>query len=429
MRVLGSYFRSLAPDLPRTVWVLQTGGLLNSFGNGVVFPFLIIYLHNVRGIALGLAGLIAAANSAAALVTGFVAGSLSDRLGARGVLVSALLVMTGAILLFPLIREPWHAFALSAALGAGSGAFWPSQSTLVTGYTPSGRRHAAFAVQRVTMNLGIALGGLTGGLIASSDHPRTYTVLFLVDAATFLAYVVVLVTLPAAVLHPDRAAGSYRQVVRDRAFMAYVLLNALFIAAAMSVIVELLPPFAKNNAHVAEAGIGVLWAVNALVVVFAQLPVAKLVEGHRRMRGLALMGTIWAAAMLIVLAAGLWLDAAAATAVLACAVAIFGVGECLHGTIHVPLAADLAPARLVGRYLAFSSQSWQVGWIVGPAIGGYLLQHAPLALWALAAAANLVGAGSALALERRLPARVRRTPGRERARALEPEPEIAARPA
>ena len=32
---------------------LQVGGLINAFGNGVILPFLFIYLHNVRGIALG----------------------------------------------------------------------------------------------------------------------------------------------------------------------------------------------------------------------------------------------------------------------------------------------------------------------------------------------------------------------------------------
>jgi MFS family permease len=419
VRPFRAYLTSLDPRLPQTVWILQGGGLLNSFGNGLVLPFLIIYLHNVRGIALGLAGLIAATNSAAALVTGFVAGTLSDRIGPRRVLIGALCVMSGAIALFPLIRAPWHAFVLSAALGAGSGAFWPSQSALVNGLTPQRRRHSAFAVQRVTMNLGVALGGLTGGLIASTAHPTTYTVLFLLDGATFLGYVLVLARLPSPELHPEREAGSYRQVTRDRAFMSYVALNALFMGAAMAVVVELLPPFAKNQAHVSELGVGLLWFVDAVVVVVAQLPVAKLTEGRRRMYGLALMGVIWAVVMLIVDAGGYWLTATAATAVLAFAAVLFAIGECLHGSIHVPLAADLAPPRLVGRYMAFSSQSWQVGWIVGPAAGGFILQHRPYALWPLAAAVNLVGAWWALALERRLPRAVRRTPSEE---------EIAVRP-
>ena len=76
-----AYLRSLNPHLPRDVWILQAGGLANMFGNGVIGPFLIIYLHNVRGISLGLAGLIVGANAAAALCSGFVGGALSDRLG------------------------------------------------------------------------------------------------------------------------------------------------------------------------------------------------------------------------------------------------------------------------------------------------------------------------------------------------------------
>ena len=64
---------------------------------------------------------------------------------------------------------------------------------------------------------------------------------------------------------------------------------------------------------------------------------------------------------------------------------VFAVGECLHGAIHAPLSVDLAPPQLVGRYLAASSISWQIGWIVGPAAGGFLLQHRPLLLWPIAA--------------------------------------------
>jgi MFS family permease len=410
MRPLAAYIRSLDPRLPRAVLTLQVGGLLNSLGNGMVLPFLIIYLHNVRGISLGLAGLVAAANSAAALGTGFLAGTLADRIGPRRVLIASLCAMSGAIALFPLIRNPWDAFALTFALGAGSGAFWPSQSSLVNALTPRERRHSAFAVQRVTMNLGVALGGVAGGVIASTAHPGTFTLLFLLDAATFLAYVLVLAATPSPELHPERAGGSYREVLQDRPFIRYVALNALFMGASMAVVVELLPPFAKNDANVSELGIGFLWFVNSLAVVVLQLPVAKLVEGRRRMQALALMGLVWASVMLIVEAGGYWLAAIAATAVFAAASLLFALGECLHGAIHVPLAADLAPSRLIGRYMALSSQSWQVGWIVGPAVGGFILQHQPYALWPLAAAANLVGAAYALGLERRLPHHVQRTP-------------------
>src|SRR2546423_5779356 len=133
------------------------------FGNGVIGPFLIIYLHNVRGISLGVAGLIVASSSAAALCSGFVGGALADRLGPRAVLSGALVVMAVGFALFPLIRAPWHAFLLNVLVGAGSGSFWPSQLTLLSSLTPEERRHPAVAQHRMTMDFGISPGGLGGG--------------------------------------------------------------------------------------------------------------------------------------------------------------------------------------------------------------------------------------------------------------------------
>ena len=406
-----AYLRSLNPQLPRDVWILQVGGLLNMFGNGVIAPFLIIYLHNVRGISLGIAGLIAASNSAAGLVSGFVGGALSDRLGPKRVLAGSLIVMSIAFSLFPLIRSPWQALLLNMLAGAGSGSFWPSQGSLVNDLTPVQRRHAAFAQQRMTMNLGIALGGLVAGLIARTDNPTTFTVLFLLNAVTFLLYVAVLQIVRTPEHRRGRhEPGTYRDVMRDRVFMAYIALNVIFIGAGIAVAGELFPPFAKNTAHVTEKGIGVIWFVTSMVIVLAQLPVVKLVEGRRRMPGLALMGVVWAASFLGVLVGGWLITGTTAALVFGGALTIFVLGECLHGAIYAPLVADLAEPRLVGRYMAFSSFSWQLGFLMGPAAGGFVLQHAPLALWAGAAAILLGAAAYALALERWIPAGVRLTP-------------------
>jgi len=405
-----SYLRSLNPRLPHDVYVLQAGGLTNAFGNGVVLPFLIIYLHNVRGISLGLAGLAAAVQSSAALASGFAAGTLSDRIGPKRVLIAALTVMTVAFALMPFIRDAWHAFAIYVLWGIGSGSFWPAQSALLAGLTPATQRSPAYALQRLTMNLGAAIGGVVAGLIASVAHPSSFTVLFFINCATYVAYIAVLVRVPSPELHPERARGSWRAVAGNRTFVAYTALNAAFMTASISLMIELLPAFAKNVTHVSEREVGVIFALDAIGIVIFQLPIAKLVEGRRRMLGLAAMGVVWAASMLMVWAAGAWTTATVAFAVLAGAMLVFAVGECLHGAIHAPLGVDLAPPELVGRYLALSSLSWQVGWIVGPAIGGFVLGHAPLALWPCAAAANLLCAGWALALERRLPERVRVTP-------------------
>jgi MFS family permease len=281
---------------------------------------------------------------------------------------------------------------------------------MLAGLTPATKRAPAYALQRLAMNVGVALGGVTAGSIASVGDPGSFTVLFAINCVTFLAFIVVLAFVRAPALHAEREDGSWRAVAQDRVFTRFTLLNAAFITAGIALAVEILPAFGKNVAHINEREVGIVFAIDSIAIVLFQLPIVRLMEGRSRMRGLAVMGVLWAGSMLAVGAAGAWASATAAFAILAGAMVVFAVGECLHGVVQAPLSVDLAPPRLVGRYLAASSISWQIGWIVGPAVGGLLLQHRPLVLWPLAAGANLVFAGLALRLERDLPAAVRKTP-------------------
>jgi MFS family permease len=418
-----TWLRRFDPQLPRPVWLLQLGGVMNSFGNGVVLPFLVIYLHEIRGFGLGTAGAVLAVSSAAQLLAGLGAGPLVDRVGPRPVLAGGLVMQAVGFGLFPLVHSPWQAFALIAIEGAGSAGFWPSQSTLIARLTPPERRHAAYAQQRVTMNLGIGLGGLAGGLIAHSHDARSFTILFLLDAATFLAYALVLFYVPdPGVAEEERSSerSSYRAVARDRLFAGLWTLNFLFVAAGYSLF-NLIPPFAHAHAGISLREVGVAFAVNTGLIVIVQLPIAQAIEGRRRMRALALMPALFAVAWLVLDAGVAWLDATAAFVAVIVAVAIFGIGECFHGPAHQALVADIAPGHLRGRYFAVHSLSWGLAGTVGPAVGGLLLATAPFALWPAAAAVCVAAGAGALALERLVPARYARIP-----RGEEPESPVLA---
>jgi MFS family permease len=124
---------------------------------------------------------------------------------------------------------------------------------------------------------------------------------------------------------------------------------------------------------------------------------------------LGLLGILWAAAWLVVPIAGSE-TAGTATLLFIGAMTIFAVGECLHGTVHAPLVSDLAEPRLLGRYMALSALSWQLGFALGPAVGGFVLDYSPNAVWLGAAAFCAIGGGLAFFVETTLPARARRTP-------------------
>jgi MFS family permease len=250
-------------------------------------------------------------------------------------------------------------------------------------------------------------------LIATTQVPSSFTLLFLLDAGTFLAFMAVLSFVPRGQALPAalRTAGRYSSVLRDRAFVWLLVVIAVLVAAAYAQISTVLPPYAKEHAAVSEAGIGVVFFVNTVLIVLAQLPLAKALEGRRRMRAVALAAAIFAATSASILAVGLWLDASAAVVVLCGVIVLFSIGECVHGAVQNPLIADLAPEHLLGRYMALRTTAWQVGFMAGPALGSFLLARSPTGLWLGAAAACLIAAAGSLALEPRIPKHAARTPG------------------
>jgi MFS family permease len=412
------FLSSLNPRLPRAVQLLQAGGLMNAFGNGLVLPFLLIYLHNERGISLGVAGLVLATNAGVSLIAGPIAGALVDRVGGKAMLTAALGFLMLGFAGYAFVESPWQGFLASAVTGVGNGAFWPAQSTLLAGLTTRAQRSATFGMQRVVMNLGIGLGGVAGGFIAT----ESFRALFLLDALTFVAYAAVLTAfVPEPARREPRVArtGSYGTVFRHKVFMALMVANALYIGAGISQL-EILPAFAKNEAGVSETAIGWLFFVNTLVVVLLQLPTTRLAEGKRRVPLLALVGAVSAVAWLLVPVSGLWLSGASAFVLLAVAVSVFALGECLHGAVQPALVVDLADPRLLGRYMAISALSWQVGFTIGPALGGTLLGASPTGLWLVMASTCLVAGLATLGIERGLPGPLRRAP-----RGARPEEPVA----
>ncbi len=396
MNAVTAYLRSLRPQLPRPVWLLEAGGVANSLGNGIVIPFLIIYLHGVRHLSRAESGLGVACLLGIGMVGSPLAGRVVDRIGARTTLMASLALLAVGYGGFPFVRHGWQAFGLAVIAGAGNGGFAPSHSTLLAALTSREQRMTAYALTRVTDNLGFGLGGLIGGLIATTKVPVSFDVLFAVDAGTFLAFIGLLTFVPSSVPAsiPARAAVGFREVARDRTFMWVLALTAVLVAAAYAPIATMLPPYVNEHAAVSEAGIGVVFFVNTLVLVVAQLPLAKALEGRRRFNALALAAGLFAVTCAAVLLVGTSVDGRTAVVALCGVIVIFSIGECLHGGVNNPLIADLAPPDLVGRYMGLRTSAFQLGYLVGPALGSFLLAASPAGLWlGSAGACVLAGVG------------------------------------
>jgi MFS family permease len=401
----------LGMGLSRELWLVEAGIFLNMFGYGAVLPFEIIYLHDARGFSLSVAGLVVGAITGVAFVAAPLAGPLIDRCGARVTAVGAGVALALGYAGLALAHSPGPAFAAAALAGAGNGALNPSQSTLVTTLAPPHLRHRSTAVSRVAGNAGIGIGGTLGGLVAAYGLAG-FVALFLLNAVTYLVYVGVLVAVVREAARPEPVKGGYRLVVRDRAFVQLALTEVAMIGVGWGVFSWLVPPYARNDLGISARLIGLLLLANAATVVVAQVPVARLAEGRRRTRMMALAASIFAAACVLVVATRR--GQGAAYPALAVAVIAVGVGECFYTTALTPLIADLAPPGLRGRYMASSGLCWWIGLAIAPTLGAQLLSRSPAAMFLASAAVTAAAVVSSLTLERRLPAATRLTPGRQR---------------
>jgi MFS family permease len=178
-------------------------------------------------------------------------------------------------------HTPAQAFIAAAAAGAGNGALLPSQSALLANLVPPQLRHRSTAVSRVTSNIGAGLGGALGGLVAA--HGLTgFVALLLANALTYLLYVAILVVAVREETRPTPITGGYRLLLRDRPFVRLALTNIAVIAVGWGVFTWIVPPYARGEIGAGQRVIGLLLFANALTVVLAQIPVARLCEGRRR---------------------------------------------------------------------------------------------------------------------------------------------------
>ncbi|HEV7133925.1 MAG TPA: MFS transporter [Gaiellaceae bacterium] len=412
--------------LSRPVLILQGGNALNYFGYGLVLPFEIIYLHQIRGFSTSTAGLVLAATMGSSAIVTPPTGALVDRYSAKAIVVAGSLASALGYAGFAFVDRPWQGFACSIVGGAGLGAAATANRTLVVRLITPEQRAAAFALNRVAGNFGLGAGATVAGfVVAAAQQLSSFQILYVFDAVTSAAFaLIVLAAVPsprAEITAATHAGGTgFRAVARDRIFLTVIAANIVLVVVGHTFFSNILPPFAKAHTAVGPAEIGIIVLVNTALIVIAQIPAVRLVARMRRTHAFAATSVLFAVALLAVLPATLVHSTLAATGVLAGVAIVLAIGEIAHILVLGPLVADMAPAHLLGRYLSLYSLTFTGSLAIGPAIGGVLLQTNPDAIWWGGALASLVAGVVLLRLGGRIPDPLHEAPVR-----LAPAPEAA----
>jgi len=395
--------------LSRPVLILQAGNALNYLGYGLVLPFEIIYLHQIRGFSTATAGLVLAATMGSSAIITPPTGALVDRYSARGLVIAGSLASALGYAGFAFAERPWQGFACSIVGGAGLGAAATANRTLVVRLITPEQRAAAFALNRVAGNFGIGAGATVAGfVVAAAQVLSTFQILYVFDAVTSAGLaLIVLAAVPsprAEITTADDGNGTgFRAVARDRVFLVVIAANIVLVVVGHTFFSNILPPFAKAHTPIGPAEIGIIILVNTAFIVIAQIPAVRLVARMRRTHAFALTAALFAVALLAVLSATLTQSEFAATAILAAVALVLACAEIAHILVLGPLVSDMAPAHLLGRYLSLYSLTFSGSLALGPAIGGVLLQSNPDAIWWGGALAALLAGVVLLGLGDRIP--------------------------
>ena len=403
--------RSGLRALSRPAQIVLLGGIVNSFGTGLVIPFFGIYLREGAGLSISRAGLVLAVFGLSGIAATPVVGHLSDRIGSKTVCLLLLAVSACGFGAFVAVHDFRTAIAAAVLAGIGNGAFWPAQSTLLSALTSAEERTVVFAANRAAMNMGIGLGGVVGGFIAVNGHPSSYDRLFVVDVLTFVLFAAVVATIhvpPAPAAPAHEPSPSFRSVLAVPFFRRLLAVD-LATAVTFSLAFELLPIHAAGRLGIANHVIGGFFLVNTFAVAFAQLPMVRLLQGRRRMPAYELMHVTYAAGLLAILLA----PALAHTmrlVLLGLVMLALGIAETVYGAVRPAIVTELFPPAVLGRAFALSTTVLNIGMSASRAGGGALLDRSRSAPWILGAAVCLVAAVASKRMERIIPAGSTRNP-------------------
>jgi len=404
----------LIPSLPRPVWKLVGLHGLASLGAGIVFAFLTVYLHFVRGIGLGSAGIAFAALPIGAMATGPVAGALADRLGPRYVIAGGGLLAAAGTAALPFVTVAWQAVGVALVLGAGMTCLESPVYTLLAASVSKQQRSAVFALDYAVIALGWGAGGFVGGFVVNIGRVATFQSAFFIATGCFLVFaaaVAVTAPPPASTLDdlpgattPKVTGGGYRSVVANRCMRRIMSLSVLLMAFAYVQFDVTFPAVAIGSAHVGTKVIGIAFFANMLTVAGGQLFVLRYLQGRRRTRAMVFMCLFPAACWLLVLGSihvGGGLPAAIG---LVLSFVVVGFGEMAWSPSVPGMVNDLAPAAVRGRYNAANSFAEAIGRLAGPIMAGFMLEARLSGPWLIIIVVmSLAGIPIVFDLERRVP--------------------------
>lgn len=355
--------------MPKQIWLLVIATTINVTGGSFLWPLNTIYIHNELGKSLAFAGFILMFNQGATIIGNLLGGALFDKFSAyKTILAGTFLAMIAAIIL-AFNHDIVSYSILLIIIGFGNGITWPIMFAMAGSLWPEGGRRAFNAVY-VAQNLGVAVGATLGGYIASIS----FDYIFAANAIVFIVFfIIVFITFKNMEQAIDRqmhtsVVAEHSPIKNRTAFTALLVLCSGFLITwiAYSQWQSTIASYTQTIGIPLEQ-YSTLWAINGFLIVLAQPLLKWITDRITSPKHHIYIGTI---ILICSFTIGMFAENFTMFAV---AMVILTLGEILVWPAIPTLASELAPKGRAGFYQGVVNSIAAVGRMIGPLLGGFIV--------------------------------------------------------
>jgi MFS family permease len=384
-------------EFPGKFWIVVLVSFIDNTGSHLLFPFFSLYITQKFGIGMTQAGIILGIWAAFGLIGGMVGGALTDRFGRRQIILFGLGFSVLSSMSLGLVNSLAILYPLAIVIGFFSNIDGPAYGAMVADLLPEKQRSEGYGILIVADNLAWIIGPAVGGMVAL----RSFFMLFVIDSVLSLVIAVIFFrfisetkpTTSAEQTHETvwQTAAGYRQVLRDLAFMAFMLAS-LIMLMVYTQMYNTLPVYLRNVHGFSTSAYGFMLTSSAVLVVLFQFWVVRLGKGRPPFVMMAIGVALYAIGFGM-----LGFISAYYLFILAALVITFG--EMIVVPTSQALAANFAPPDMRGRYMAVYGLSAAIPTTIGPVLAGLVLDNLnPNLLWYIGGGLCIVSALAFLAL-------------------------------
>jgi MFS family permease len=414
---MASRFSKTYDKFPPLFWIVVGVRFVDGIGGTLLFPFFALYITQKFGVGMTEAGILLGMSSLAGLVGSMIGGAVTDKFGRKQIILFGLVFSALSTLTIGFVTEISVMYPLSIFIGLLGNIAHPAHEAMIADILPENKRQEGFGILRVVGNLAWIIGPTIGGFVANIN----FFYLFVTDAViSCIVAAIIFRAIPETKPEPRaheqsesflQTMAGYRHVLRDTAFMAFMVAGILMLTVYQQMY-GTLSVYLRDVHAIAPSGYGFLMTASAITVVIFQFWVSRMMRKRPPFLTMAL-GTLF-------YMVGFTLFGVFTTYILFVVnIIIITIGEMLVVPTSQALVAGFAPEDKRGRYMAIFGLSWAIPSTIGPGAAGYIIDNFnPNLLWYIGGILCAVSAFGYYALHLRLGGQLRFAPPPEEGQPL-----------